>query len=377
MPDKFCKFLGECGSCTLDMPYEEQAEFKKDLIRREFEPFYRGEFEFFASQRAGYRTRAEFGIWHDIWHSAVDLAYTMHGAKTKRIMIDECPKVADPIANLMPRLLEALMKNQILKERLFGAEFISCASGILATLLYHKRLGEAEQSEIENLARELAGHRVTIAARAKGQKLLSGELNLRDSLNIGGKIYKFTFGDGAFIQPNTAVNEKMVAWAKGCVERGADLLELYCGHGNFTVPMAEKFKRVLATEISKSSIANALKNCELNGVDNIKFLRMSAEELMSAFGREREFNRLRELDIFSYDFSHVLVDPPRAGLDESVINFIKNYENIIYISCSPQSLKRDLAQLAATHEAVKFAVFDQFANTAHIECGVLLRSKNA
>ena len=373
MPDFFCKFVGECGSCTLDAPYEEQVEFKKGFIRREFEPFYNGEFEFFASQKAGYRTRAEFGIWRE----GEELSYTMHGAKAKRVFIDECPKVAAPIANLMPRLLGALAKNQILKEKLFGAEFISCASGILATLLYHKRLGEAEQREIENLAREFVGHRVTIAARAKGQKLLSGELNLQDRLNIGDKIYKFTFGDGAFIQPNTAVNEKMIAWAKGCVERGTDLLELYCGHGNFTVAMAEKFKRVLATEISKSSIANALKNCELNGVDNIKFLRMSAEELMSAFGREREFNRLRELDIFSYDFSHVLVDPPRAGLDASVINFIKNYENIVYISCSPQSLKRDMAQLDATHEAVKFAVFDQFANTAHIECGVLLRSKNA
>ena len=373
MPDFFCKFVGECGSCTLDAPYEEQVEFKKGFIKREFEPFYSGEFEFFASQKAGYRTRAEFGVWRE----GEELSYTMHGAKAKRVFIDECPKVAAPIANLMPRLLGALAKNQILKEKLFGAEFISCASGILATLLYHKRLGEAEQREIENLAREFAGYRVTIAARAKGQKLLSNELNLQDRLNIGGKIYKFTFGDGAFIQPNTAVNEKMIAWAKGCVERGTDLLELYCGHGNFTVAMAEKFKRVLATEISKSSIANALKNCELNGVNNIKFLRMSAEELISAFGREREFNRLRELDIFSYDFSHVLVDPPRAGLDASVINFIKNYENIVYISCSPQSLKRDMAQLDATHEAVKFAVFDQFANTAHIECGVLLRSKNA
>jgi len=108
---KFCKFLGECGSCTLDMPYEEQAEFKKDLIRCEFEPFYRGEFEFFASQRAAYRTRAEFGIWRD----GKELRYTMYGAKTRRIMIDQCPKVAAPIANLMPRLLEAIMKNQILK----------------------------------------------------------------------------------------------------------------------------------------------------------------------------------------------------------------------------------------------------------------------
>ena len=168
------------------MPYEEQVKFKTDFIRREFEPFYSGEFEFFASQSAAYRTRAEFGVWRD----GEELRFTMHGAKTKRIFIDECPKVAAPIANLMPRLLEALAKNQILKERLFGAEFISCASGILATLLYHKRLGEAEQREIENLARELVGHRVTIAARAKGQKLLSGELNLQDRLNIGDKIYK-------------------------------------------------------------------------------------------------------------------------------------------------------------------------------------------
>ena len=177
MPDKFCKFLGECGSCTLDMPYEEQVKFKTEFIRREFEPFYRGEFEFFASQSAAYRTRAEFGIWRD----GEELRYTMYGTKTKRIFIDECPKVAAPIANLMPHLLEALMKNKILKERLFGAEFISCASGILATLLYHKRLGEIEQGEIESLARELAGHRVMIAARAKGQKLLSGELNVLDS----------------------------------------------------------------------------------------------------------------------------------------------------------------------------------------------------
>ena len=189
------------------MPYEEQVKFKTEFIRREFEPFYRDEFEFFASQSATYRTRAEFGVWRD----GEELRYTMYGAKTKRIFIDECPKVAAPIANLMPCLLKALAKNQILKERLFGAEFISCASGILATLLYHKRLGEAEQSEIESLVREFAGDRVTIAARAKGQKLLSGELNLEDCLNIGGKIYKFSFGDGAFIQPNTVVNQKMIA----------------------------------------------------------------------------------------------------------------------------------------------------------------------
>ena len=156
-----------------------------------------------------------------------------------------------------------------------------------------------------------------------------------------------------------------------------DLLELYCGHGNFTIPLAAKFNRVLASEISKSSIANARINCELNGVCNAQFVRLSADELMSAFARRREFERLKGIDIFSYDFSHVLIDPPRAGLEPSVIDFIKNFQNLIYISCNPQTLFENLRSLCATHEVRRFAIFDQFAHTSHIECGVLLRRRSS
>ncbi|WP_366517309.1 methyltransferase domain-containing protein [uncultured Campylobacter sp.] len=155
-----------------------------------------------------------------------------------------------------------------------------------------------------------------------------------------------------------------------------DLLELYCGHGNFTIPLAAKFNRVLASEISKSSIANARINCELNGVCNAQFVRLSADELMSAFARRREFERLKGIDIFGYDFSHVLIDPPRAGLEPSVIDFIKNFQNLIYISCNLQTLFENLRSLCATHEVRRFAIFDQFAHTSHIECGVLLRRRS-
>ena len=427
-----CESFGSCGSCTLGEPYEDQISYKKQLISDKFREFFDGEFEFFASQPQNYRIRAEFGIWHDIWHSAFDLAYTMGGARSKKILINECPKVALPIANLMPRLLEALRRSEALKERLFGVEFISCASGILATLLYHKRLGEREQEAICELADKLG---IRVMARARGQKLLSGELSLTDELCVDGRVYKFRFGENAFIQPNRGVNEKMIAWARSCVDFGKDgasevcavqnsvtrnsivenftaqnygceqsapqnssreqsaaqnsscekhavrqessaardLLELYCGHGNFTIPLAAKFNRVLASEISKSSIANARINCELNGVCNVQFVRLSADELMSAFARRREFERLKGIDIFSYDFSHVLIDPPRAGLEPSVIDFIKNFQNLIYISCNPQTLFDNLSSLCATHEVRRFAIFDQFAHTSHIECGVLLR----
>ena len=470
-----CESFGSCGSCTLGEPYEDQISYKKRLISDKFREFFDGEFEFFASSPQNYRIRAEFGIWHDIWHSAFDLAYTMGGARSKKILINECPKVALPIANLMPQLLEALRRSKILKEKLFGVEFISCASGILATLLYHKRLGEREQEAICELAGKLD---IRVMARARGQKLLSGELSLTDELCVDGRVYKFRFGENAFIQPNRGVNEKMIAWARSCVDfrkDGAnegytaqnstdrnfasentaeldaacrnsveansacaecsgensarfncasadesfadknfackdldaqnfieqnstaqnldcekqsaqnsscenyvvrDLLELYCGHGNFTIPLAAKFNCVLASEISKSSIANARINCELNGVCNAQFVRLSADELMSAFARQREFERLKGIDIFGYNFSHVLIDPPRAGLEPSVIDFIKNFQNLIYISCNPQTLFENLRSLCVTHEVCRFAIFDQFAHTSHIECGVLLRRRS-
>ena len=512
-----CESFGSCGSCTLGEPYEDQILYKKRLIADKLREFFDGEFEFFASQPQNYRIRAEFGIWHDIWHGAFDLAYTMGGARSKKILINECPKVALPIANLMPRLLEMLRRSEALKEKLFGVEFISCASGILATLLYHKRLGEREQEAICELADKLG---IRVMARARGQKLLSGELSLTDELCVDGRVYKFRFGENAFIQPNRGVNEKMIAWARSCVDFGKegtsevraaqnfiaensaaqnygceqsaaqnstdrnfasensaefdaacrnsvkanfasakfsgensvkfnctsvdesyadknsarkdldvrnsalqnldcekqsvqnsarekliaqnsnheqsapqnsscekhsvrsessaarDLLELYCGHGNFTIPLAAKFNRVLASEISKSSIANARINCELNGVCNAQFVRLSADELMSAFARRREFERLKGIDIFSYDFSHVLIDPPRAGLEPSVIDFIKNFQNLIYISCNPQTLFENLRSLCDTHEVRRFAIFDQFAHTEHIECGVLLRRRS-
>ncbi|MFC2527958.1 MAG: hypothetical protein ACFNVQ_02640, partial [Campylobacter sp.] len=214
-----CESFGSCGSCTLGEPYEDQISYKKRLIADKLREFFDGEFEFFASQPQNYRIRAEFGIWHDIWHSAFDLAYTMGGAHSKKILINECPKVALPIANLMPQLLEALRRSEALKERLFGVEFISCASGILATLLYHKRLGEREQEAICELADKLG---IGVMARARGQKLLSGELSLTDELCVDGRVYKFRFGENAFIQPNRGVNEKMIAWARSCVDFGKE-----------------------------------------------------------------------------------------------------------------------------------------------------------
>ena len=348
------------------MPYSEQILHKKEKISSLFSEFYDGEFEFFSSPEQNYRSRAEFGLFHD----KDELYFTMNSLDKQKVFIKNCPKVDIKIANLMKEILPIIKSNLNLKSKIFGIEFIATKSDLMAILLYHKNIFEIK-NDLENLANLL---KIKLIARSKGKKLVFGDESVNDELEISNKIFHYNFEAQAFSQPNRSVNAKMISWAKTCVKNGRDFLEMYCGHGNFTIPLSANFKNIIATEISKNSIKHALKNCETNGVKNIKFVRISSEDLMSAFKNEREFRRLKEqdIDLASYDFSHILVDPPRAGLDESVVEFIKNYENIIYISCNPQTLYQNLQSLCNTHRIIKFAIFDQFAHTEHTECGVLL-----
>ena len=139
------------------------------------------------------------------------------------------------------------------------------------------------------------------------------------------------------------------------------------------MPLSHCFGRVLATEISKRSIHAALENCKLNNVNNITFARLSSEEMTEALNGVREFKRLECIDLHSYNFSTVLVDPPRAGLDDGTIELISKTEYILYISCNPKTLARDLDSLSRTHTVKDAAMFDQFPHTQHVECGVFLK----
>lgn len=360
-----CKYFGICASCILDFSYEEQVAYKKKFIKDKFKEFFDGEFEFFPSKTTHYRTRAEFGIFHQGGESY----YTMNGISQRRVFIDECLKVDEKIAEAMPKILEKIKNNNALRNKIFGIEFISTSKDLMAILLYHKDINTIKD-DLNALYKEFC---FKLLARSRGKKLCFGDENLNDELLINGKVYKYCFDSNAFIQPNKEINQKMISWAMECVENGDDFLEMYCGHGNFTIPLSFKFKNVLATEISKSSIKNAIINAKNNNANNLKFVRISSEELMQAFAKTRDFSRLEGVNLDEYKFSHILVDPPRAGLDDSVIEFITKYENIIYISCNPQTLHENLSKISKSHKIEKFAIFDQFVHTKHIECGVFLK----
>ena len=363
-----CKYFGECGSCkNYENGYETQLLKKLDLNVERFREFYQSDIDICRSPQSGYRARAEFKI----WHIGDEIRYAMNALEHKGIVIiDECPQVNEYIFKLMPKLLEAIAQAGI-GHKLFGADFLSSSDGEIAvSLLYHKQLDAHWEEKAKEIAPKLG---ISIIGRSRKQKLVVGQDYVTETLHVRDVDYRFMQIENSFTQPNPRVNEQMIAWAlEQFKDTSGDLLELYCGAGNFTIPFARKFDKVLATEISKSSIAAAKNNMQLNDVANIEFVRMSAEEFVQALDGVREFNRMKDIDIDAYQLKNIFVDPPRAGMDEESCAFAARHDTILYISCNPETLHRDLKLLTQTHRVEKMGLFDQFPYTNHVEMGVKL-----
>ncbi len=366
-----CSYFGICGSCKLyDMSYEEQLAHKLSIVQEMFLPVYQGGFDVSRSSDEHYRARAEFKL----WHTGDEISYAMNRLDQEGVVcIDACPMVNKQIAELMPRLLDAI-KIKKMDEKLFNIDFLSTTQGeIVVSLIYHRKLDDHWNILAQALSEELGIH---VIGRSRKQKVVIGQDYVTEQLDFDSKTYRFKQIENSFTQPNPGVNEQMVSWAlKQCEGLSGDLLELYCGAGNFTIPFATVFDKVLATEISKSSINAAKVNMQLNDTHNIEFVRMSSEEFTQALDGEREFRRMKDINLNDYTLKTLFVDPPRSGLDDKSRAFCRRFEHLIYISCNPETLKRDLEDLQDEFELLQMAAFDQFPYTPHLEMGAVLRKR--
>jgi tRNA (uracil-5-)-methyltransferase len=355
--------------------YSAQLASKAHALQQLLQPFTALAPEVFASQPQNYRMRAEFRIWHD----GDQLDYVMFDNDTKqRIALDQFAPASALINRLMPRLRDFLSDNKSLRWKLFQVEFLSTTTGqALISLIYHRQLDAAWQQQAQLLRQHLGDlGQIEIIGRAKKQKICLDRDWVVETLTIDGRAYHFQQVENSFTQPNAGVNTNMIGWAlKHTQHNPHDLLELYCGNGNFSLPLAQNFRRVLATEISKTSVASARYNCELNGIDNVTVVRMSAEDFSAVMQGEKDSVRAKEAGVAEFDCRTVLVDPPRAGLDSDTLALVQQYATIIYISCNPLTLVDNLHQLNSTHEVVAAALFDQFPYTHHMEAGVVLQQR--
>ena len=316
--------------------------------------------EIYLSPATGYRARAEFGFSKNY--------FTMVSHKHK-IYMDQSSIPHPSIQQLMPNLLSKINKSEIIKKKLFQVNFRTSGTKVLATLIYHKPLEEEWIQAAKNIQDSLSN--ISIIGRSKKQKVIIGEEDLELLCNYANSSFKILQNDSVFFQPNFYLYSLMISFITKQLEDPRDLLELYCGCGGFTLPLASKFNKVFATENNRHSIRLLKESIKLNNLSNIQTARLSDDETASALANERPFRRLENIDMQSYEFSHILVDPPRAGLSTETIKLSKQIKNMIYISCNPETFLRDMVKVNRKIESI--GIFDQFANTQHLEVVALLK----
>lgn len=338
--------------------------------------------QIFPSPPEFYRMRCEFGVFKD----GEDIKYAMYvpGSRPReRILMDQFRGAHQAINEGMAALRAELYGRHPLKPGLFETDFLCSQDGqLVISLNYHRRFDEAFAADLRKLKETLTarGLKVNLTARARGMKVVCDSEEVLETYHLTDRDTKLYQVEGTFSQPNAAACTQMLNFARRCAQdcRARDLLELYCGSGTFTTALADCFRQVLATEVARVPAQTALRNLSLNNINNVKLCRLNAVETAQALQGVRQFNRLilNNIEIKDYDFSTLIIDPPRAGIaDPEVLAFDARFERIIYISCGPTSLASDLQFLCRTHRIEQLAFFDQFPYTDHLESGLLLVRK--
>ena len=379
-----CHHFGICGGCSLELEYDAQVESKKQYF---FEIFNFYPNEVFTSPDSGFRARAELRIHR---HNHLDkskplkINLSMNALnKNSRIPITSCKNLLPILDQLITELPKILEQSPILEQKLYAINLLANTKNeCIITLIYHKTLDSIWEENARELFNTLGLSKNSgIIGISKRQEILINTKTLTQSMTLNYPFAKnhqihLSHLAGTFSQPNPFINQKMLQYIIDSIllHPKKDLLELYCGSGNFTIALAPLFKKVFATEVVKTALSMVSQNAKQNHISNITCARLSGSESIEALSFKRDFFRLKDIDLKDFSFSHILVDPPRSGInDREMLEFMGNFEYILYISCNVLSLKKDLAILSKTHKVIHSAIFDQFPHTTHLESAMILQ----
>jgi tRNA (uracil-5-)-methyltransferase len=340
---------------------------KKDIFSKALKSLT-DRIEFFKSPYKGFRTRAEFGFSmnDDIPN------YTMV-KQGKRYVLNDLPICHKKINSLMPLLKNEISRNTESFIELFQIEFqVSRNQEAFISLIHHKELTPKWVDRAKEISSNL---NVSIIGRSRKQKVVIGNDFITENYIANNTCYGIKLFEQCFSQPNPYVCDDMIDWTCKNIIFRKDLVELYCGIGTFTIPLSASFNKILATENNRLCTKGLEANLILNERNNVCSARLSGKETLDALNGIRDFRRLSHIDINKLECKSIFVDPPRKGLDLNTLNDIKDFDQIIYISCGFDALKRDIKMLSNTHNVRCAAFFDQFPYTDHIESGIILESK--
>lgn len=397
-PDRLtppCRYSGMCGGCKWQfLNYEKQLEYKKQHVIEALEHI--GGFsdvtvlETIPSEKEfGYRNKMEFSCSDRRWLLSEELGDP--NIKNDFALGLHVPKTFDKIVDIHECMLHPDQGNRILndtrdymKKSGYPAYGIKSHEGFWRFLMlrhsaaYDQWLvnvitAEENPVAVNPLAEMLMARHdniIGIVNNVTGKKAsisvgdyetpLAGERCLKERLGD----FEFEISANSFFQTNTAGAEKLYETVScyAALTGGEFVVDLYCGTGTIAIWLSKQAGKVIGLEIVESAVADAAKNCQRNNVENCSFI---AGDIRTSIA-----NIETRPDV-------MIIDPPRAGMHKEVVRSICTLapERIVYVSCNPTTLARDLVMLAADYTVEEVRPVDMFPHTYHVESVAKLSRK--
>ena len=380
-----CSTYKRCGGCNLrHINYAKTLEFKKNTVQNLVNKTLKEKIEvkdtIGMENPFNYRNKAQYpvgtdkegnpviGVFANRTHEVIEIKECMiqnkHSEEIAKYICEFAKKNNISVYNEQTR--KGLLRHIVIKVGVKTNE-------IMCVLVLNGR----EVNNGNKLVKELIEKFPNIKTIVKNINMQNTNVILgKENINIYGEgyiydklgDYTFKISPLSFYQINPIQTEKLynLALEKAELTGKEILFDLYCGIGTIGIFMADKAKEIYGIEIVEQSIEDAMENCKINNITNAKYYAGDTEQLLTELIEKQ--NIIPDV---------VVVDPPRKGLDKTTIENIKKIEakKVIYISCNPATLVRDLTYLEEKYEIKEIQPVDMFPFTSHVESVAVLNLK--
>lgn len=358
-----CRHFEQCGGCQQQhassaLQQRSKASALSRLMTRETNQTVNVD-TIITGSAYGYRRRARLGLSYQPRQQTLQMGFRRAGSNDL-VSITQCPILKPELETLL-RPLHAVLSTLRAVKRLGHVELVLADNGPLLVLRHLDALIQADRHKLEQFSHQ---HQVALFLAPESDTLeqVSGEMPFYRIQDL-----TLTFNPRDFIQVNAALNEKMVAQALAWLDLKADdrVLDLFCGMGNFTLPIGKCVENVTGVEGVAALAGKGAYNASQNNLNNVSFFQHNLEEDVTAQPWAAE------------GFNKVLLDPARAGA-AGVLAHIINLAptHVVYVSCNPTTLARDSQTLlAAGYHLERVALLDMFPHTGHVESMALFSHK--
>ncbi len=355
-----CSHFKQCGGCSFQHLMDEQQLLSKtDWLKGQLRNLLpKLPFEVLSGPSTQYRRRARIAV--DQRDGSLALGF--RGKASKDIVsIDQCAVLTAPLQAIFTSLKIKLIDSDLIKI-LGHIELLEDSKGVSVLFRLTQTISEMFENDWKKWAEKEA---ITLYWQAPKESRADIALEQMRYYDLDGM--RLSYHPQDFIQVNEVMNHKMVNQAMDWLKLNDQdvVLDLFCGVGNFSLPLAKRAKSVIGVEVQESMVQASRDNASSNNLDNLSFIAADlTQPIAQSFVKEK--------------ITKILLDPPRAGAFEFLDTIIKiKPMQILYVSCNASTLARDAEYLVTKgYRVQRVALMDMFPQTSHVETMMLLQKKN-